>query len=94
MMALAAAAGAALAAVLSLIRLFAGPTLYDRTLAANAALTKAALVAAGTAVAVGRAEWIDVAFAFVFAALVVNGAVLKIFRARTFQAPLAQREDA
>lgn len=95
MIALAAAAGACVALVLSLVRLFAGPTLYDRTLAANAIIVKAALICAAGAVLANHAQWLDAAFAFVFAAIVVNVAVLKVFRARTFQAPLAREaEDA
>lgn len=93
MIALAAAAGAIVALALSLIRVFAGPTLNDRTLAANAVLLKAALAAAAAAVFAGRAEWIDVAFGFVLATLVVNVAALKIFGMRTFQTPLVRPED-
>jgi multicomponent Na+:H+ antiporter subunit F len=90
MIALAAAAGAAIALALSLVRLFAGPTLYDRALAVSAAVVKAALICAAAAVIAGRSEWIDAAIALVLALFVVSAAVAKVFRARTFQAPLAR----
>lgn len=94
MIPLAAAIGVALLLALTLVRLFIGPTLYDRALAANSLVTKAALVSAALAVAFGRGEALDAAFVLVLGALVLNAAVLKFFRARTFQAPLARVEDA
>ncbi len=93
MIALAAAAGAAIALSLALVRLFAGPTLYDRALAANVIVVNTALICAAAAVAARRSEGVDVALALMFGALVVNIAVLKVFRARTFQAPLAQARE-
>jgi multicomponent Na+:H+ antiporter subunit F len=90
MIALFAAAGALIALALTLVRLFGGPTLYDRVLAANAISAKVVLVIAAIAAAVGQAELVDVAFALALASFVVNAAVLKFFRARTFQAPLAR----
>lgn len=92
MIALAAAIGAAIAMGLALLRLFAGPTLYDRTLAANAVGWKAALACAALAVAAGQPAWLDVAFALLFALYVANAAVLKFFRARTFQAPMVREQ--
>jgi multicomponent Na+:H+ antiporter subunit F len=94
MTALAAAGGALIALVLCLVRLFAGPTLYDRTLAVNGAVIKLAVIAAAGAVLSGRAQFIDMAITFLLALLVVNIAVLKVFRVNTFQAPLARAEDA
>jgi multicomponent Na+:H+ antiporter subunit F len=93
MIALAAAAGVAITLALALVRLFAGPTLHDRTLAASAAIVRAALIAAAIAVSAGQAAWIDAAIALALGAFVVNTAVLKFFRARTFQAPLARAEE-
>ena len=90
MIALVVAVGAAIAIGLSLLRLFAGPTLYDRTLAANTIVLTAALVCAAGAWAARRSDAIDAALALMFAALVINVALLKVFRARSFQAPLAQ----
>lgn len=90
MIALAAAGGAGAALVLSLIRLFAGPTVYDRALAVNTMVVKVALICAAVSVAANRAEWLDVTFAFVFGLVVLNAAVLKLFRLRTFQPPLTR----
>lgn len=78
---------------LALTRLFAGPTLYDRVLAFNAATLQAAIIIGALAVATGRGEWIDVALVSAIGAFVVNVAVLKFFRARTFQPPLVRAEE-
>jgi multicomponent Na+:H+ antiporter subunit F len=92
MMALVIAGVAAFALALTLPRLWIGPTLYDRALAASAATLRAALACAAIAVAEGEANWVDVALACMFSALVLNAAVLKFFRARSFQPPLAREE--
>jgi multicomponent Na+:H+ antiporter subunit F len=84
------AAGIVLVLGLTLVRLFGGPTLYDRVLAANAVAAKVVLVIAAVAAATGEAALVDVALALALASFVVNAAVLKFFRARTFQAPLAR----
>lgn len=93
MIGLAAAIGAGLALLLCVLRLFAGPTLYDRTLALNGVIIKTGLVVAGAGVATARVELVDAALALVLACIVLNVAVLKFFRAGTFQAPLARAED-
>jgi multicomponent Na+:H+ antiporter subunit F len=92
MIALIVAAGAALALLTGLVRLFAGPTLYDRALSAKTIAVRAALVCAALAVAGRRSDWVDAAIALALGALVVMTAVAKAFRARTFQAPLAREE--
>lgn len=93
MIALAAAVAAAAILLVSLARLFVGPTLSDRALAASAVAIKSALACAAAATVAGRSEWIDVAFALVIGAIVLNVAMLKVFRLRGFQAPM-HREDA
>lgn len=92
LVAIAAAVGVAIAAGLALLRLFAGPTLYDRTLAANAIATKCGMICAAIAVAAAKPEWIDAAFALVFGVFVTNVALVKFFRAGTFQPPLGREE--
>jgi multicomponent Na+:H+ antiporter subunit F len=92
MIALIAAILVALTVTLSLARLVAGPTLYDRALAANAIIMRAALVCAALAVAWGRSAWLDVSLALAIGALVVSAATLKFFRSRSFQPSLAQEE--
>lgn len=95
MIALIGAAGVAICLALTLVRLHAGPTLYDRALAASSVLTKAALVCAALATALGRAELVDVALALALGGFVFSVAVLKFFRSGTFQAPMARAgEDA
>lgn len=93
MTALAAALGVSIALLLCVVRLFAGPTLYDRTLAMNGIVIKVAIIAAAAAVATGRASLADAALAFLLASVVANVAVLKFFRSRTFQAPLMRGEE-
>jgi multicomponent Na+:H+ antiporter subunit F len=89
----AAAVAALVALALSLVRLFSGPTLYDRLLASNAAMIKIALICAAAAVLVESPAAADAAILVVLAMWVVNLAVLKMFRTRTFQAPMARREE-
>lgn len=90
MIALIAAGGAIFFLVLTLLRFYAGPTLYDRALAVNSVVAKAVLVCAALAAASGRAEAVDAALALTLGALVLNAAVLKFYRAGTFQAPLVR----
>lgn len=90
MIALIGAVGVAICLALTLARLHAGPTLYDRALAANSIVTKGALACAALATAVGRAEIVDVALALALGGFVFSVAVLKFFRAGTFQAPMAR----
>lgn len=89
MIALALAAGAAIALLLALFRLMAGPTLHDRALAAKTLIMRVVMICAALAVAAAEPAWLDVALALMLGALVLMAAVLKVFRARTFQAPLA-----
>jgi len=94
MTALVIAAATAMALALSVLRLFAGPTLYDRVLAVSTTCTQGALVTAALSIAVGRNAWLDLAFGFVAVGLVINVVTLKFFRARTFQPPLSGPSEA
>jgi|CXWL01.1.fsa_nt_gi multicomponent Na+:H+ antiporter subunit F len=93
MIAIIVAIGVLISLALTLPRLFAGPTLYDRVLAVNAAALKAALVAGALSMAMGQALWVDAALALAFAAFAVNVAVLKFFRMRSFQPPLVRASE-
>lgn len=93
MTALAAAIGVGIALLLCVVRLFAGPTLYDRTLAANGVIIKLAIIVGAAGVITARTVFVDAALAFVLASVVANVAVLKFFRSRSFQTPLARAED-
>ena len=93
MIALIAALGASFFLALTLVRVFIGPTLYDRALAANLVVLVSAVVCAGLAAAAGNAMWLDAALALVACAFVLNLASLKFFRAGTFQAPLVRESE-
>jgi multicomponent Na+:H+ antiporter subunit F len=90
MIALFGAAGVALFLALTLLRLHAGPTLYDRALAASSVVAKGALICAALAAAAARADFVDAAIALALGGFVLNAAVLKLFRAGTFQAPMVR----
>lgn len=88
-MLLAAIAGLALALVLALFRGLAGPTLYDRMLAANAFGTKIVLLVAIAGFAMGRPAFLDVAIAYALINFIATIALLKVVRRRTLTASLA-----
>jgi multicomponent Na+:H+ antiporter subunit F len=88
-----AACVAAIAGALTLTRLFIGPTLHDRALGALGAATHAVLFCGALALALGDARFVDVAFALLLGALVTVAAVLKFFRARSFQPALSSSQD-
>ncbi len=90
MIALIGAAGGALLLALTLVRLHAGPTLYDRALAASSGVSKGALICAALAAATGRADFVDAAIALALGGFVLNAAILKVFRAGTYQAPMVR----
>jgi multicomponent Na+:H+ antiporter subunit F len=92
MIAIVAALGVAIMLTLSLVRLFAGPTLYDRALVAISVVVKGALLCAAVSVALGRSEGVDVALVLMLASFALGAAILKFFRARTFQAPMTREE--
>ena len=92
MIATIAAIGVAAMLAFSLVRLFAGPTRYDRALIAISAVVKGALLCAAVSVALGRSEGVDVALVMMLAAFALGAATLKFFRARTFQAPMSREE--
>ncbi len=70
---------------LACVRLFLGPTLYDRALAAHAILLLAALALAALGAAMSTPTLVDAAIALIGADLVLAAAILKFFRARSFQ---------
>jgi multisubunit Na+/H+ antiporter MnhF subunit len=78
------------AIALASVRLFSGPTLYDRALAAHAIVLLAAMAAAAAAAAVRQAAWVDAAIALVIADFVLAAAMLKYFRFRSLQPPMTR----
>lgn len=79
--------------VLLLIRLFAGPTLYDRTLAVNSVGTKIVILLALVGFLMGRPDFLDVALLYALINFVATIAILKFFRYRSFQISLIKPEQ-
>lgn len=87
------AAGIALmvALALMLIRVLAGPTLYDRVLAVNSFGTKTVLLLALLGYIMGRPDFMDIALLYAMINFVATIAILKFFRYRSFQVPMARK---
>ena len=82
------------AIVLLLIRLFSGPTLYDRVLAVNSIGTKIVVVLALVGFLMDRPDFADVALLYALINFVATIAILKFFRYRSFQVSLIKPESA
>lgn len=78
------------AMALMLARLFAGPTLYDRVLAANSFGTKTVLLLMIFSLMVGRADGVDIALLYALINFIATIAILKFFRYRSLEIALAQ----
>ena len=66
--------------ILVLIRLFLGPTLYDRVLALNAFGTLAVLMISVVGFLFGRPDFLDIALLYALLNFVGTIAILKFFR--------------
>ena len=66
--------------VLVLIRLFLGPTLYDRVLALNAFGTLAVLMISVVGFLFGRPDFLDIALLYALLNFIGTIAILKFFR--------------
>jgi multicomponent Na+:H+ antiporter subunit F len=64
---------------MALVRMFAGPTLYDRILATNVFGTKTVLIIAVIGFLVGRPEFVDIAIVYALINFVGIVAVLRFF---------------
>lgn len=71
-----------LASVLVLIRLFGGPTLYDRVLAVNMFGTHTVLLIGLFGFLTGRPDFLDIALLYALINFVGTIAILKFFRYR------------
>lgn len=80
----------ALAMAIMLGRLLAGPSLYDRVLAANSFGTKTVLLLIIFSLLVGRADGVDIALLYALINFVATITVLKFFRYRSLEIALAQ----
>ncbi|MBS0383922.1 MAG: cation:proton antiporter [Proteobacteria bacterium] len=94
MIALSAACAALIVLLLGLVRLFFGPTFYDRVVAANAVAICVVVILAALGVAAGDSRALDAGIALVLALLVANVAMFKFSYARTFQSAIARVEDS
>ncbi len=71
-----------LAMALTLVRLFAGPSVHDRVLAANSFGTKTVLLIAAFGFLSGRPDFLDISLLYVLLTFVSTIAVLRFFRIR------------
>ncbi len=76
------------AMLLTLIRLFKGPSLYDRTLAANAFGTKTVLLIGALGFLAGRPDFLDIALIYALINFIGTIAILKFFRYRVLGDPI------
>ncbi len=67
---------------LALVRLFAGPTLYDRVLAVNSFGTKTVLLIGVMGFLTERPEFLDIALLYALINFIGTIAILKFFRYR------------
>lgn len=81
-----------IAMVLVLIRLFVGPTLYDRVLAVNSFGTHTVLMIGVLGFLTGRPDFLDIALLYALINFVGTIAILKFFRYRAIGD--APREDS
>ncbi len=73
------------AMLIVMLRLFIGPSLYDRVLAVNSFGTKTVLLIAVLNFIGGRPEFLDIALLYALINFVGTIAILKFFRYRSFQ---------
>ena len=66
--------------IMVLIRLFLGPTLYDRVLALNAFGTLAVLMISVVGFLFGRPDFLDIALLYALLNFIGTIAILKLFR--------------
>ena len=82
MMFAAAAIAIFVAMILVMVRLFAGPTLYDRVLAVNSFGTHTVLLIGVLGFLTGRPDFLDIALLYALINFVGTIAILKFFRYR------------
>ncbi|MEM9028059.1 MAG: monovalent cation/H+ antiporter complex subunit F [Pseudomonadota bacterium] len=68
------------ALTLAVVRAIAGPTVFDRVLAANTIGSLAILLLASVGFLLGRPEWLDIALTYGFLNLIGTLTALKFFR--------------
>lgn len=88
-----AALGLILAMLLTLIRLYLGPTVYDRVMAGNLFGTLTVLFIGVSGFANSRPDFLDIALLYALINFVGTIAVLKFFRYRAIGDDIQARED-
>jgi len=81
------------AMAMALVRLFLGPSMYDRVLAVNMFGTKVILLIAVFGFLTGRPDFLDIALAYAMINFISTIAILKFFRYWTIAAPLTIQPD-
>ncbi|GAB4516803.1 MAG: monovalent cation/H+ antiporter complex subunit F [Parvularculaceae bacterium] len=81
------------AMILTLTRLFAGPSLYDRVLAANSFGTKTVLLIGVLGYLTGRPDFLDIALLYALINFVGTIAILKFFRYRAMGVAMGAGEE-
>lgn len=89
MLLLGATAGLLAAMMIMIGRAIAGPTHYDRILAANSFGTKTVLLIAVIGFMFGRPAFLDIAVSYALINFVTTIALMKFFRYRSLEAPLS-----
>jgi multicomponent Na+:H+ antiporter subunit F len=85
-----AAAGLLVAMALMIIRAVAGPSHYDRILAANSFGTKTVLFIAIIGFVFGRPDFLDISIAYALINFVTTVALMKFFRYRSLASALTE----
>lgn len=83
----AAAATLLITMAIALVRLFYGPSVYDRVLAVNMFSTKMVLLIAVIGFLTGRPDFLDIALAYALINFTGTIAILKFFRYWTLEHP-------
>ena len=82
-----------IAMILVLIRLYKGPTLYDRVLSTNSFGTNTVLFIGVLGFLSGRPDFLDIALLYALINFVATIAILKFFRYRAIGDVLIKRES-
>jgi multicomponent Na+:H+ antiporter subunit F len=90
MLLMGAAAGLLVAMLLMIIRAIAGPSHYDRILAANSFGTKTVLFIAVIGFVFGRPDFLDISIAYALINFVTTIALMKFFRYRSLASALTE----
>lgn len=72
---------------IALVRLFLGPSVYDRVLAVNMFGTKMVLLISVTGFLAGRPDFLDIALVYALMNFISTIAILKFFRYWTLERP-------